>query len=101
MTDSGTAPSGHKITFEGEGDQHPGIQPGDVQFEFEEKDHPRFKRRGDDLIYTAKIHLYTALTGGVIHIQHLDTKPRWLVVNLYPGEVIKPGMLQADPRFVT
>ena len=85
-------PNGHKITFEGEGDQHPGIQPGDVQFEIEEKEHQRFKRRGDDLIYTAKIHLYTALAGGVIHIQHLDTKSRWLMVNLYPGEVIKPGM---------
>ena len=84
-------PAGHKITFEGEGDQVPGVQFGDVQFEIEEKEHARFTRRGDDLIHNAKIHLYTALAGGVIHIQHLDTKPRWLVVNLYPGEVIRPG----------
>ena len=87
-------PNGHKINFDGEGDQIPGVQPGDVQFEIEEKDHQRFRRRGDDLLYTAKIHLYTALAGGVIHIQHLDTRPRWLVVNIYPGEVIQPGAVK-------
>ena len=84
-------PNGHKITFEGEGDQIPGAAFGDVQFEIEEKEHSRFVRRGDDLIHNAKIHLYTALAGGVIHIQHLDAKSRWLAVSLYPGEVITPG----------
>lgn len=84
-------PNGHKINFDGEGDQVPGVQAGDVTFEIEEKDHPRFKRRGDDLVHSARIHLYTALAGGVIHIQHLDSKPRFLVVSLYPGEVITPG----------
>ena len=87
-------PNGYKINFDGEGDQIPGVQPGDVQFEIEEKDHPRFRRRGDDLVHTAKIHLYTALAGGVVHILHLDTKPRWLVVNIYPGEVIQPGAVK-------
>jgi len=87
-------PNGHKINFDGEGDQIPGVQPGDVVFEIEEKEHPRFHRRGDDLVHTAKIHLYTALAGGIIHIQHLDNKPRWLVVNIYPGEVITPGQVK-------
>jgi DnaJ family protein A protein 2 len=84
-------PNGHKINFEGEGDQIPGVQPGDVTFEIDEKEHPRFKRRGDDLVHTAKIHLYTALAGGTIRIQHLDSEPRFLIVNLFPGEVITPG----------
>ena len=94
-------PNGHKIDFRGEGDQLPGVQPGDVQFEIEQKPHPRFRRQGDDLIYKAKIHLYTALAGGEIHIQHLDRieregilVSRTLIVNIYPGEVIQPGKRQ-------
>lgn len=97
------APNGHKIEFRGEGDQLPGVQAGDVLFEIEQKPHPRFRRQGNDLIHTAKIHLYTALTGGDVHIQHLDTitsddglekaklKPHWLVISIVPGEVITPG----------
>ena len=93
-------PNGHKINFDGEGDQVPGVQAGDVTFEIEEKEHSRFKRRGDDLVHNARIHLYTALAGGVIHIQHLDSRPRFLVVNLYPGEVITPGKTKSPHAFV-
>lgn len=81
--------SGHKIDFRGEGDQMPGIQPGDVQFEIEQKPHPRFQRKDDDLFYHAEIDLLTALAGGVINIEHLDD--RWLTVNIFPGEPITPG----------
>ena len=80
---------GHKIDFRGEGDQMPGIQPGDVQFEIEQKPHPRFQRKDDDLFYHAEIDLLTALAGGTIHIEHLDD--RWLTVNIYPGEPLTPG----------
>jgi DnaJ family protein A protein 2 len=76
-------PNGHKIDFRGEGDQIPGVQPGDVQFEIEQKPHPRFRRQGDDLIYKTKISLFTALAGGVFHFQHLDAPtPRWLTVHI-------------------
>jgi DnaJ homolog subfamily A member 2 len=81
--------SGTKIPFYGEGDQLPGVDPGDVVFEIEQKPHPRFQRKGDDLFYSAKIDLLTALAGGTIHIEHLDD--RWLSVEILPGEVIKPG----------
>lgn len=91
--DKGT-PSGKKVMFAGEGDQMPGLEPGDVVFEIEQKPHSRFIRRGDDLIYKAKVHLYTALAGGQIHIQHLDTQPRYVVVNIYPGEVIQPDSVK-------
>lgn len=84
--------SGHKIDFRGEGDQMPGIQPGDVQFEIEQKPHERFQRKDDDLFYHAEIDLLTALAGGVIYIEHLDD--RWLTVNIYPGETIKPGQIK-------
>lgn len=83
--------SGTKIDFRGEGDQMPGVEPGDVQFEIEQKPHPRFQRKGDDLFYQAEIDLLTALAGGAIYIEHLDE--RWLTVEIKPGEVISPGML--------
>jgi DnaJ family protein A protein 1 len=34
---------GEKITLAGEGDQEPGIQPGDIVIVIEEKPHPTFK----------------------------------------------------------
>ena len=81
--------SGTKLNFAGEGDQMPGVENGDVQFEIEEKPHPRFQRKGDDLFYKAEIDLLTALAGGAIYIEHLDD--RWLTVDIVPGEVIAPG----------
>jgi len=81
--------SGHKIEFRGEGDQMPGVEPGDVVFEIEQKPHPRFQRKDDDIFYHAEIDLLTALAGGQIHIEHLDD--RWLTVDIIPGECISPG----------
>ncbi|TVY17783.1 Mitochondrial protein import protein mas5 [Lachnellula arida] len=81
--------TGHKIEFRGEGDQTPGVQPGDVVFEIEQKPHPRFQRKDDDLFYHAEIDLVTALAGGTIYVEHLDD--RWLSIEILPGEVISPG----------
>ncbi|KAF7128209.1 hypothetical protein CNMCM5793_002751 [Aspergillus hiratsukae] len=84
--------NGHKIEFRGEGDQMPGVLPGDVVFEIEQKPHPRFQRKDDDLFYHAEIDLLTALAGGSINIEHLDD--RWLTVNIAAGEVITPGAIK-------
>ena len=54
---------GTKITFEKEGDQKPGIIPSDIIFTLETKPHDRFKRDGDDLIYTCTCTLIESLTG--------------------------------------
>lgn len=81
--------SGTKIEFRGEGDQIPGVEPGDVVFEIEQKPHPRFQRKDDDLFYHAEIDLLTALAGGQVHIEHLDD--RWLSIDIIPGEVIAHG----------
>jgi len=83
---------GQRITFAGEADQAPNTVPGDVIFVIETKEHPRFQRKGDDLFYHAKIDLLTALAGGQIAIEHLDD--RHLLVNVLPGEVIRPGELK-------
>ena len=84
--------SGTKVEFRGEGDQAPNILAGDVVFQIEQKPHPRFTRRDDDLLYHAEIDLVTALAGGNIYIEHLDD--RWLSVAIYPGEAIAPGKSQ-------
>ncbi|OBT62956.1 hypothetical protein VE03_07655 [Pseudogymnoascus sp. 23342-1-I1] len=84
--------SGHKIEFRGEGDQTPGVQPGDVVFEIEQKPHARFQRKDDDIFYSAEIDLVTALAGGNIFVEHLDE--RWLSVDILPGEVINPGSVK-------
>lgn len=89
--------SGTKVEFRGEGDQAPGILAGDVVFQIEQKPHPRFTRRDDDLLYHAEIDLVTALAGGTIYIEHLDD--RWLSVDILPGEAIAPGRLPSVCRF--
>lgn len=83
---------GHRITFSGEGDQAPNTIPGDVVFVVELKEHPRFKRRQDDLFYEAHIDLLTALAGGKVTIEHLDD--RFVEVPIPAGEAIKPNSLR-------
>jgi DnaJ-class molecular chaperone len=84
---------GQKITFTGEGDQSPGVIPGDIIIVVDEKPHHFFKRKGEDLYCSVSIELSTALCGGQFHIKHLDD--RVLLVNILPGEVIKPGAVKA------
>jgi DnaJ family protein A protein 2 len=81
--------SGTKIPMYGEGDHFPGVEPGDVIFEIEQKPHERFVRKDDDLHYKADIYLLTALGGGRINIEHLDD--RWVTIDIIPGEVIAPS----------
>lgn len=80
---------GQTISFTGEADQSPGIEPGDVVIVIEEKPHEIFKRKGDDLYAEVSIDLLTALAGGQFALQHLDE--RALIVTIHPGDVIKPG----------
>ncbi|KAJ8490720.1 hypothetical protein OPV22_012441 [Ensete ventricosum] len=54
---------GTKITFEGKGDERPGCFPADIVFVISEKEHPIFKRVGNDLVLKAEVPLVNALTG--------------------------------------
>jgi DnaJ family protein A protein 1 len=74
---------GQKITFSGEGDQEPGLEPGDIIIVLDEKEHPTFKRNGIDLIMKFQISLNEALTGFKKTIQTLDN--RTLVIQTVPG----------------
>jgi len=78
-----------KITFPGEADQKPGIQPGDVVFVIQQKEHKTFKRKNDDLLIQQKIPLVEALCGTNFIVNHLDG--RKLVVKTSPGELVRPG----------
>ncbi|KAF5330632.1 hypothetical protein D9619_005716 [Psilocybe cf. subviscida] len=81
--------SDQTVTFRGESDQAPNAEPGDVVIVIVEKPHERFRRNGNDLVFVQEIDLLTALGGGQFAIKHLDN--RALIVEIAPGEVIKPG----------
>jgi len=83
---------GQKVTFTGEGDQAPEIDPGDVVIVLDEKEHDIFKRQGSDLCMKMTIELADALCGFTKHITTLDN--RTLVIILRPGEVIRPKELK-------
>ncbi|XP_070762753.1 dnaJ homolog subfamily A member 4 isoform X2 [Enoplosus armatus] len=78
---------GQKITFSGEGDQEPGLEPGDVITVLDQKEHPVFQRQEDNLIMKMNIKLVEALCGFRKTVQTLDN--RILIISSQPGEVIK------------
>ncbi|XP_004069682.1 dnaJ homolog subfamily A member 4 [Oryzias latipes] len=78
---------GQKITFHGEGDQEPGLEPGDVIIVLDQKDHPVFQRQDNDLVMRMNLKLVEALCGFRKTIQTLDN--RTLIISTQPGEVIK------------
>lgn len=51
------------VPFEGKGDEKPGYLPTDIIFVIEEKKHPLFRRKDDDLEIVVEIPLVKALTG--------------------------------------
>jgi DnaJ family protein B protein 4 len=48
------------------------VVPSDLVFIIVERVHPKFKRDGNDLIYTHKISLVEALTGCTVEVTTLD-----------------------------
>ncbi|KAI9321074.1 hypothetical protein BX666DRAFT_1852575 [Dichotomocladium elegans] len=88
---------GQKIIMKGEGDQEPGIEPGDVILVLQQKEHEVFERKGADLLCQVKISLAEALCGfNKIIVTHLDG--RGIQVNHPAGQVIKPGMVKRVPN---
>ncbi len=86
------APDGKRYTFEGESDEMPGYDPGDVIIEIRIKKHDVFERSGADLTMKADISLLESLTGFQLLITHLDG--RKVLINSKKGEIIKPGMMK-------
>lgn len=80
---------GQKIVFHGEGDQEPGLEPGDIIIVLDQQEHAVFTRRGEDLLMSMELQLVESLCGFKRPVQTLDG--RTLLVTSHPGEPIKPG----------
>ena len=66
---------GQKITFHGERDQEPGLEPGDIIIALDQKDHAVFTPRGEDLFMCLDIQLVEALCGSRSQYLLLTTEP--------------------------
>ena len=76
-----------KIVFRGMADEKPNMEPGNINFVVQEKEHEVFTRKGADLMMRKTISLNEALCGFVWKITHLDG--REIVVKSKPGEIIR------------
>lgn len=81
----------------------PLLQPdtvtGDIVFVLQQKEHPKFKRKGDDLFVEHTLSLTEALCGFQFILTHLDG--RQLLIKSNPGEVVKPGLSYiAHPLYI-
>ncbi|MBA0604915.1 hypothetical protein Godav_017541, partial [Gossypium davidsonii] len=85
--------NGQKITFPGEADEAPDTVTGDIVFVLQQKDHPKFKRKGEDLFVEHTLALTEALCGFQFVVSHLDG--RQLLIKSIPGEVVKPDSFKA------
>jgi len=81
--------AGMAVTYERQGDEYPGMIPGDVVFVLEEKSHKNFRRDKDDLHYTCHLTLSNALLGVKVAIPGLDGNSREVNVPeiIYPTYV--------------
>jgi len=79
---------GQKVVFSGEGDQEPGLEPGDIIIVLDEKEHDVFRRVGNDLTMQMHISLVEAICGFQKPIKTLE-EGRSIVITTIPGEVIK------------
>lgn len=84
---------GQKIVFQGEADEAPDTVTGDIVFVLQLKEHPKFKRKFDDLYVEHTLSLTEALCGFQFALTHLDG--RQLLIKSNPGEVIKPDQYKA------
>ncbi|CAI0541625.1 unnamed protein product [Linum tenue] len=73
--------------------RNPDTVTGDIVFVLQQKEHPRFKRKGDDLFVEHTLSLTEALCGFQFVITHLDG--RQLLIKSLPGEVVKPDSFKA------
>jgi len=87
--------NGQKVVFRGMADEKPNMEPGDINFIVQEKEHSLFKRKGADLLITKTLSLNEALCGFEWTITHLDK--REIVIQSRPGEVIQPESAGGQP----
>ncbi|KAJ5098131.1 hypothetical protein N7532_005132 [Penicillium argentinense] len=83
---------GDKIVLEGEADQVPDQEPGDIVFRLVQEEHEVFDRAGADLRATIDVTVAEALTGfSRVVIKHLDG--RGIELTHPAGKVLTPGQV--------
>jgi DnaJ family protein A protein 2 len=83
---------GERNVLEGEADELPGHETGDIIFVLEEKIHSVFSRVGADLTAPLNISLAESLTGfSRVVVKHLDG--RGIQITHLKGEILRPGQV--------
>ncbi|KAG8976092.1 DnaJ- protein scj1, partial [Tulasnella sp. 427] len=84
-------PEGHEVTFEGEGDESPDYEPGDVVLRVRSKKvQGGFRRKDTSLYWRETLGIEEALLGFERNITHLDGH----VVRVKRTGVTQPGFVQ-------
>lgn len=92
------AKQGERIVLQGEADQLPDQEPGDIIFTLDEAPHDVFDRAGADLKADLKISLVEALTGfNRVVLTHLDGRGISLNVKQPRGKILRPGQVLKVP----
>lgn len=87
---------GDRIVLEGEADQVPNQQPGDIIFTLREANHETFMRAGADLQANLDITLAEALCGfSRVVLKHLDG--RGIHINQPRGRILRPNQILKAP----
>lgn len=86
-------PNDHIIKFNGEGNELPDAEAGDLLIKISVKKHKLYTRAGADLIIEKEITLKQALLGFNFTLKYLDGKD--FVVSTIPGEVVEHGGLKS------
>lgn len=86
-------PSDHIIKFNGEGNELPGAEAGDLLIKVTVKKHKLYTRSGADLVLEKEITLKQALLGFNFSLKGVDGKD--FTVSSVPGEVIQFGSIKS------
>lgn len=87
---------GDRIVLEGEADQVPDQQPGDIIFTLREANHDVFTRAGSDLQAPLDIKLAESLCGfSRVVLKHLDG--RGIHINQPRGRILRPNQILKVP----
>jgi DnaJ family protein A protein 2 len=86
--------NGDRIVLEGEADQIPDVEPGDIIFHLEQTDHEVFQRAGADLAARIEVTLAEALCGfSRVVVKHLDGRGIEITHPKTPGDVLRPDQV--------
>ncbi len=81
---------GQKLRLQGKGTAGPGGQRGDLYLILRLRDHPYYKREGDNLLYQKTVDLYTAVLGGKINVLTLGGPVKvTLKKGTQPGQTLR------------